>query len=114
MNEFVEYLHDLFERFGPVTIRKMFGGYGLYHDGLMFGLVSGDRLYLKADAENVQYFEREGLGRFEYQKGNKRMTMSYYQAPAEMMEERELASQWARRSFEAALRAQASKPKTRS
>lgn len=105
MNEFIEYLYEIFELFGPITARKMFGGYGIYHGGLMFGLVSDDTLYLKADAENSRYFDKEGLGKFEYNKGGKVMTMSYYLAPAGIMEDREQAEIWARRSYEAALRA---------
>lgn len=104
MDEFVEYLREVFELFGPVTVRKMFGGYGIYHDGLMFALVADDVLYLKADADNRHYFEQEGLGPFVYDKGGKPVTMSYYQAPDDLMEDREVAATWAARSFEAALR----------
>jgi DNA transformation protein len=46
MNEFVDYLHEVFELFGPIRARKMFSEYGIYHNGLMFGLVAGDTLYL--------------------------------------------------------------------
>ncbi len=106
MTEFIEYLHELFERFGPITARKMFGGYGIYHHGLMFALVSHDTLYLKADSENAKHFEKAGLGKFEYVTANKLMKMSYYRAPPEAMEDREQAAVWARRSYEAALRAQ--------
>ncbi|MDD1622279.1 MAG: TfoX/Sxy family protein [Methylococcaceae bacterium] len=113
MSEFVEYLHEVFEFFGPITARKMFGGYGIYHQGLMFGLVSGDTLYLKADAENCRYFEQEGLGKFEFLKGGKVVTTSYCRAPAEIMEEREQAAIWAGRSYDAALRGQRAKKKTR-
>lgn len=111
MSEFVEYLNEMFEFFGPVNARKMFGGYGLYHDGLMFGLVTDDMLYLKADVENAHQFEKLGLGKFEYMKGNKVMKISYYQAPAEVMEDREQAAMWARSSFDAALRAYQAKKK---
>jgi DNA transformation protein len=52
MNEFVDYLHEVFELFGPIRARKMFSGYGIY--------VAGDTLYLKADAENANHFEKEG------------------------------------------------------
>jgi DNA transformation protein len=55
MSELIAYLPEVFELFGPVTIRKMFGGYGVYHDGLMFALVADDTLYLKADDENAHY-----------------------------------------------------------
>lgn len=109
MSEFVEYLHEVFERFGPITARRMFGGYGIYHNGLMFALVSDDTLYLKADAENASHFEKAGLGKFEYAKDGKIMRISYYLAPAEILEDRDEAALWARRSYEAALRAFGSK-----
>jgi len=104
MNEFIEFLQETFEHFGPITARKMFGGYGLYHDGLMFALVSDDTLYLKVDDENAVFFEELGLGPFEFNKNGKPVRMSYYQAPDVIMDDPEQAAIWARRSFEAALR----------
>ena len=109
MSAFVEHLHEVFERFGPITTRKMFGGHGIYHDGLMFALVADDTLYLKADSENTAHFEKLGLGPFEYDKGGKLVKMSYFQAPEDIFEDRGLAATWAARSFEAALRAQRKK-----
>lgn len=111
MSEYIEYLQEVFELFGPITARKMFGGYGIYHNGLMFALVAEDTLYLKADAKNLGDFEKEGLGPFEYNKSGKLMKMSYYLAPDEVMDDREQAAIWAHRSFEAALRSQALKNK---
>jgi len=111
MSEYVEYLKEVFEEFGPITARKMFGGYGIYYHGLMFALVSDDMLYLKADDENSVYFKKKGLGQFEYNKNGKLMKMSYYQVPDEIMEDREEAAVWARRSYESALRAQKAKSK---
>lgn len=111
MNEYVEYLKEVFELFGQVTARRMFGGYGLYHDGLMFGLVGYGNLYLKADAENAGHFEQQGLARFEYETRGKRVKLAYYLAPDEILEDREEAALWARRSFEAALRTAAAKTK---
>jgi len=102
MYEFVDYLHEVFELFGPIRARKMFSGYCIYHNGLMFGLVAGDTLYLKADAENANHFEKEGLGRFEHRNGERVVKMSYCRAPAGIMEDQEEAAIWARRSFEAA------------
>jgi DNA transformation protein len=114
MSEFVEYLHEVFERFGPIRIRKMFGGYGVYHGGLMFGLVADDTLYLKADAGNAGFFEKERLEQFEYNKGGRTIRMSYYQAPDGIMDDREQAAIWARRSLDAALRSRAPKRKSKS
>ena len=53
-DEFLEYILDLFSDWGGVTIRKMFGGAGLYRDGKMFGLIADDVAYLKADTSNRQ------------------------------------------------------------
>lgn len=104
MSEFVTYLHEVFELLGPITVRRMFGGYGVYHDGVMFALVAADTLYLKADAENAADFERQGLARYGYNKHGKVTVLPYYLAPAEILEDREQAALWARRSIEASLR----------
>jgi len=113
VSEFIAYLSEVFELFGSIQIRKMFGGYGVYHDGLMFALVADETLYLKADAENAKFFEEQGLAQFAYQREGKMAKMSYYQAPAEFMEDREQASVWARRSYDAARRAQRKKRKSK-
>lgn len=109
MRDLVDYLHDVFERFGPIIVRKMFGGYGIYRDRLMFALVSDDLLYLKADGENAQHFEELGLGKFRYRSGEKIVAMSYYLAPPEIMEDREQAAIWARKAYDAALRSRRKK-----
>ncbi len=107
--EFIEFLHEVFESFGPIQAKRMFGGYGIYHDGLMFGLVIDNQLYLKSDEENLAFFEAQGLGPFIYNMKGKAVQLSYHQAPEAMLDERELATQWARQSWDAALRAQAAK-----
>lgn len=105
MSEFVEYLKEVFERFGLVQAKRMFGGHGLFHDGLMFGLVADDTLYLKADDATATHFQDRGLPRFEYQKADRKVKMSYYLAPEDIFDDPEVAATWARRAFEAALRA---------
>lgn len=105
MSEYTDYLQEVFEQFGPIRAKRMFGGYGIYHDDLMFALVSDEMLYLKADDQCRDAFEQAGLPPFEYPKNGKLVKMSYYQAPEEIMEDPELAATWARRSYEAALRA---------
>lgn len=104
MTQFVDYLGEVFEQFGSVQARKMFGGHGLYHDGVMFGLVADETLYLKADETTAHFFEAKGLDQFEYGKGDKIVKMSYFLAPEEIYEDREEAAKWARRSFEVAFR----------
>lgn len=110
MSEFVDYLHEVFEQFGRIHVRKMFGGYGIYHDGIMFGLVADDTLYLKADHTTAKHFESRGLNQFEYDKGGKPVKMSYYEAPAEILDDPEDAAVWARRSYDVAMSA---KPRTK-
>ncbi|MFZ5723791.1 MAG: TfoX/Sxy family protein [Pseudomonadota bacterium] len=110
MSGFVDYLPEVFAEFGTIALRRMFGGHGVYHQGLMFGLVADDVLYLKADADSVHHFEQAGLPSFEYVTDDRTVRMSYYRAPDDIFDDRELAAQWARRAFDAALRAQARKP----
>ena len=104
MSEFADHLAEMFEPFGPVTIRRMFGGRGIFRDGLMFGLVVDDALYLKADDENRARFESLGLSRFEYTRKGKRISLSYYLPPGEALDDPDLLAEWARSAFDAALR----------
>ena len=104
MNEFVDFLQEVFRNFGSVQARKMFSGYGLYHDGVMFALVADETLYLKADASIAHYFEVKGLAQFEFGREGKVIKMSYYAAPEEIFDDPEEAAKWARRSFEVAFR----------
>ncbi|MFK8054102.1 MAG: TfoX/Sxy family protein [Woeseiaceae bacterium] len=109
MSEFVDYLTEVFEPFGKIHSRRMFGGHGIYHDGLMFGLVADDQLYLKADADSVGYFHHHELPAFEYDKNGKLMKMSYFLAPESIFDDTEEAITWARRAYDAALRARSRK-----
>ncbi len=99
---FIEFLGETFEEFGLIDARRMFGGYGIYHDGIMFGLVENDTLYLKADEKTEKLFESKGLTQFQYSRAGKIVKMSYYRAPEEIYDDREKAATWARRAYEAA------------
>ncbi len=107
MSKFVEYLQEVFIDFGEIHARKMFGGHGIYHQGVMFGLVADDTLYLKVDTESAKEFEAKGLGPFEYDNGEKLIKMSYYLAPEEILDDPQEAAIWARRSYEVALSSKA-------
>lgn len=102
--DFIAYLQDLFVDFGPVSARAMFGGYGLYHDGVMFAVVMDDGLYLKADAQTLETFEAARCAPFVYAHGGKQLTMSYWAAPEAAMDSSQAMLPWARLAFEAALR----------
>ncbi len=104
-NEFVEYLLELLEPSGGVRAKAMFGGFGIYRDNLMFGLVADDILYFKVDKKTRPEFEAKGLPPFTYENKGKEYSMSYYQAPEEALEDIEEMRQWAEKAYGAALRA---------
>ena len=107
--EYVAHIVDLLQFIGPVESKSMFGGFGVFLEGLMFGLIADSELYLKVDAENRQDYEDVGLQAFSYGKNGKEFKMSYYQAPEEAMEDAELLSTWASNAYGAAMRAAAKK-----
>ena len=113
MSEFTDYLSEVFERLGPVDVRSMFGGYGVFYEGLMFALVAEDDVYLKADAQNAGDFESRNLPAFEYGRKGKSVKMTYYRAPDEILDDRDAAADWARRSYAAAQRMAKRRPPRR-
>lgn len=104
MSEYTDYLGELLASFGQVTFRSMFGGHGVFRDGVMFALVADDTLYLKADAQSEQTYRACGLNQFEYRKGAKTVAMSYYMAPEEALDDPQALHDWARLAYESALR----------
>ena len=100
-DEFLEYLIDQLRLLGHVTARRMFGGAGLYCAGRMFGLVAGDVPYLKVDDSNREDFVKKGSSPFT-PFPDKAQTMSYYEIPADVLEDPSLLAQWAQRSLDIA------------
>ncbi len=112
-SEFVEYLLELLSDFGNIRSRAMFGGYGIYRDDLMFGLVADDQLYLKVDEENRATFEEEGAEPFIYVKNGQPMAMSYYLVPENALDNPMEMQHWAQLAYDAALRSKKPKKKKR-
>ena len=82
------HLDDLFAAFGPVDVRRLFGGKGIYADGAMFALVAGGVLYLKADAAFARELEARGSEPFGYVASNGRRTvMSFWRLPEAAMDD---------------------------
>ena len=101
-----EFLTDLFADFGPVTLRRMFSGYGISADGTNFALALRAGLYFRADEETIPQFEAEGCGPFQYQTRAKTVTVnSYWQLPARLLDDAEELAVWARSALGAAQRA---------
>jgi DNA transformation protein and related proteins len=106
MDAFIELCVELLQPLGPVRPRRMFGGHGIYVDGLFMALVIGNQLYLKTDDVSRERFVAAGCEPFSYgTKNGERQVMSYYQPPEETLESPALMLPWARLALEAALRA---------
>lgn len=110
-----DFLIDLFADFGPVTIRRMFSGFGISADGINFALALRAGLYFRADEATISQFEAEGSRPFQYQTRTKTVTVnSYWELPARLFDDSEALSAWARAALAAAQRAALRKrPKVR-
>ncbi len=105
-----EFLIDLFAHFGPVTIRRMFSGFGISADGTNFALALRSGLYFRADQETIPNFETEGSKPFQYQTRAKTVTVaSYWELPARLFDDSEELAVWARAALAAAQRAASQK-----
>jgi DNA transformation protein len=101
-----DFLIDLFADFGPVTIRRMFSGFGISADGTNFALALRGGLYLRADDQTTARFEAEGSKPFQYQTRAKTVTVnSYWQLPERLYDDPEELTDWARAALAAAQRA---------
>jgi DNA transformation protein len=110
-----DFLIDLFAGFGPVTIRRMFSGFGISADGFNFALALRGGLYLRADEGSIPRFEAEGAKPFQYQTRTKTVTVgSYWQLPERLYDDPEELTDWARAALASAQRAALRKrPKVR-
>ena len=109
--EFATHIVDLLDTFGPCEARRMFGGYGIFHQGLMFALIANGSLYLKADDQTRELFMAEACEPFSYYKKDKEYRLSYYLAPEEFFEDPDACLRWSRLAFDAALRNPSKKSK---
>lgn len=98
IKEYNEYIvGDVLGHIPQVNSRAMFGGYGLYFDGTIFGLITGpDELRFKVDDTNRKQYEDLGSTPFVYDghKGKKVTVMQYYLVPEPVIEDREMVEEW--------------------
>lgn len=98
--EFGEFLKEQMAGFGPVSLKRMFSGAGVFRDGLMFALVVDDVLYFKSDAEGRELLAAEGLKPFSYATRNgQRALASYWRAPERCLDDPDEMALWCRRAF---------------
>ncbi len=107
-----ESIQDLFQDLGPVRIRRMFGGQGIYAGDRMFALEADGELYLKVDDTSRPAFEAAGSRPFVFEANGRATTMSYWLMPGEGLDDPAEAARWGRLAIEAASRA-AAKPRAR-
>lgn len=102
----LDYLKELFSPFGVITVRKMFGGAGIYCDGVIFAITGDEGLWLKVDDVNRAEFEAAGLEPFTFEFDNgKSGTMSYYNAPEDVFDDHDALTRWTQLALGAAARA---------
>ena len=109
-DEDIAWFRELLAPIGLITARRMFGGAGLYADGLIVGLEVAGALYLKTDAQTRQAFADAGGQPFVYDGKGQPVTLSYWTPPEEAMDSPDAMQPWARLALEAALRAAQAKP----
>jgi DNA transformation protein and related proteins len=100
-----DFLTELFSDFGPVTLRRMFSGFGISVDGTNFALALRAGLYFRADEQTIPQFQAEGSKPFQYQQRStaKVVTVnSYWELPARLFDDQEELAGWARAALAAA------------
>ncbi|MGO4524844.1 TfoX/Sxy family protein [Microvirga sp. 2MCAF35] len=101
-----EDLRDIFRSLGPVHVRRMFGGQGVYQGELMFALVASDEVYLKADDETAGFFRDRGSRPFAYEtRDGRKSIMSYWLMPESALDDPDEAAQLAAMAMATARRA---------
>lgn len=102
-------LIDLFAAFGPVSVRRMFGGHGIYHDGHIIALQLFGDVWLKADAHSAPDFQAAGSRQWVYEGKGKPARMPYWSIPDEALDDPHELADWARKADAAARRAETAK-----
>ena len=110
-NGFQDLLAELFDQIDGVSFRKMFGGIGIFRQGIMFALVDDETLYLRADETSSIDFKAESCGPFVYDGKNRPHIMPYWRLPERLYDEPDDFRRWALNAFAVAERARRENPK---
>ena len=102
--EYCDYIIDLLSDWGQVSAKSMFGGYGMYRQGQIFAIIADDTLYFKVDEQNRSDYEAAESQPFFYEAKGKKISMSYWLVPTDVMDDPEILAQWAEKSYHVGLR----------
>ena len=102
-------VEDLFRPFAAVAVKRMFGGLGIYVDGMMFAIFAGGEFYLKSDVQSAAAFDAAGLKPFEFASNRGTVTTSYRALPEAAHEDEDVLKHWSALALAAARRAAAAK-----
>ena len=108
-DSYIAYTKELLKPFGECEFKKMFGSMGIFKEGIAFGGIMENVFRLKVDDTNRADYEEQGMG--PWQIPGKKMVMSYYEVPIEIMEDSKALILWAQKAFEVAINAKAKKKK---
>ena len=109
MDQQLRFILDVWEPISPLHVKRMFGGHGVFKDGLMFAIFIRGILYLKADKVSIEDFSKRSLRPFSYERSGKHgdiktVELSYVEAPLDIYDDSDMALDWARKAIGAALR----------
>ena len=110
-DEYITYASDQLAGIGTITHRRMFGGAGLYCNGLFFAIIVDDVLYFKVDDTNREDYKDADMGPFTFTTDHGTEVMNYYEVPIDVLENKEKVKQWADKALNVAETAQAKKAK---
>ena len=98
-------IEEMFEAVGPVTIKRMFGGLGIYAKGTIIAIETDGEIFLKADAHSAKTFAEAGARQWRYDGKGKPVFMPYWTIPDDAHDDPDIMAKWVRLALEAGLRA---------
>ncbi len=102
--DFRDHVIKLLTNLPDITSRAMFGGYGLYREGIIFGMIIDSRLYFKVDDSNRNLYISHQSQPFTYTgASHKLIKTSYWEVPSEIMNNTEKLTEWLETSFNISL-----------
>ncbi len=110
--EFVSFITDILLPYGTIKTRAMFGGYGVYLDGNIIGIIIDNELFLKGSKNNIGFYEACGSNPFTYINGKStQVSMSYFKVLPDILEDEDELKKWVELAFEASVNSKAKKKK---